>query len=151
VKLDGGNLMTTVIDGPPVERQVVGDMIRRSLPALPVVVAVAGLVWGVNGAISAAVAIAIVLVNFCLSAAILAWAARISLAVLMGAALGGFVLRAALVTLVVVAVKDQAWVEMMPLAVTLLVTHLGLLVWETRHVSASLAFPALAPRKGIAP
>jgi hypothetical protein len=144
-----GSLMTTTVDAPPVERQVVGDMIRRSLPALPVLVVLAALVWGRRGAASAAVAIAIVLVNFCLSAAILAWAARISLGVLMGAALLGFLLRAALVTTVVVLVKDQSWIEMLPLAVTLLVTHLGLLVWETRHISASLAFPALAPKKGI--
>lgn len=141
------DLATTVIDGPPVERQVVGDMIRRSLPALPVIVLVAGLIWGVNGAISAALAVAIVLVNFCLSAAILAWAAKVSLAVLMGAAMFGFLLRGALVTVVVVLVKDEPWVELLPLAVTLLVTHLGLLVWETRHVSASLAFPGLAPSK----
>ena len=38
-----------------------------------------------------------------------------------------------------------------PLAFTLVITHLGLLIWETRHVSASLAFPALKPRaqKGV--
>jgi len=33
------------------------------------------------------------------------------------------------------------------LAVSLLVTHLGLLVLETRHVSASLAFPSLKPHR----
>jgi hypothetical protein len=31
------------------------------------------------------------------------------------------------------------------LAVTVLLTHLGLLAWETRFVSASLAYPALKP------
>lgn len=148
MKVHGDSLLTTTIDGPPVEREVVGDMIRRSLPALPVLVVVAGLVWGVDGATSAALAVGIVLVNFALSAAILSWAARISLGVLMGAAMFGFVLRGALVTTVVVLVKDQPWVELLPLAVTLLVTHLGLLAWETRHVSASLAFPGLAPEKG---
>lgn len=145
----GDQALLVPSDAPPVEREVVADMIRRSLPALPVVVLLAGLVWGTKGALSAAVAVAVVLLNFCLSAAILVWAARISLAFLMGAALFGFFVRAALVTGAVVVLKDQAWVELMPLAVTLLVTHLGLLIWETRHVSASLAFPGLAPKKGI--
>ena len=42
-------------------------------------------------------------------------------------------------------VKDLPWVEMVPLAITLLVTHLGLLLWETRYVSLSLAYPGLKP------
>ncbi|MEY4224878.1 MAG: hypothetical protein RIS33_1812, partial [Actinomycetota bacterium] len=33
------------------------------------------------------------------------------------------------------------------LGFTIIVTHLGLLVWEMRYVAASLAFPALKPRK----
>ena len=32
-----------------------------------------------------------------------------------------------------------------PLGATLVVSHLGLLLWETRYVSASLAFPGLKP------
>ncbi|HWI03427.1 MAG TPA: hypothetical protein VNT52_06290, partial [Acidimicrobiales bacterium] len=71
--------------------------------------------------------------------------ARISLALLMGAALGGFVLRLFLLTAVVWAVKDQAWIDITALGLSLVVTHLGLLIWETRHVSASLAYPGLKP------
>jgi hypothetical protein len=141
-----------VIDGdtpaaaaPPVEQQVAADMVRRSLPVLPVLILVAGLIWGVDGALSAAYAIALVLANFLVSATILARAARIGVGVLMAAALGGFVIRLALITVAVLAVKDQAWVSMVPLGLTLIVTHLGLLVWETRHVSISLAYPALKP------
>ena len=32
-----------------------------------------------------------------------------------------------------------------PLAITIIVSHLGLLVWETRYVSLSLAYPGLGP------
>jgi hypothetical protein len=141
-----------VIDGdtpaaaaPPVEQQVAADMVRRSLPVLPVLILVAGLIWGVDGALSAAYAIALVLANFLVSATILARAARIGVGVLMAAALGGFVIRLALITVAVLAVKDQAWVSMVPLGLTLIVTHLGLLVWETRHVSISLAYPGVKP------
>ncbi len=131
--------------GPAVERTVATDMIRRGLPALPVLVLLAGLVWGMEGAISAAFAVALVLVNFLVSATILARTARIGLSLLMAAALGGFVARLAFLTVAFLVVKDQAWMELVPFGLTLIVTHLGLLVWETRHVSVSLAFPGLKP------
>lgn len=137
--------LSTADPGPAVEAQVAGDMARRILPVFPVLVLVAGLIWGADGAISAALAVVLVLGNLALSAALLGWAARISLALLMAAALGGFILRLVLLTAVVYAVKDQGWVDIVALGITLAVTHVGLLVWETRHVSASLAYPGLKP------
>lgn len=131
--------------GPAVEQQVATDMIRRSLPVLPVLILVAGLVWGVDGALSAAFAIGLVFLNFFFSASLLAWAARISLGLLMAAALGGFILRLALITVAVLLVKDQSWVSLIPLGFTLIITHLGLLIWETRHLSLSLAYPTMKP------
>ena len=131
--------------GPAVEREVVFDMIRRALPALPALIVLAGLIWGVDGALSAAFAIGIVLVNFVVSANLLAWSARIALTLMMAAALGGFIIRLILITVAVLAVKDQAWVELVPLGLTLIVTHLGLLIWEARHLSLSLAYPTVKP------
>jgi hypothetical protein len=49
---------------------------------------------------------------------------------------------------VVWALKDRSWIELVPLGLTIVVTHLGLLVWETRYVSTTLAFPGLLPRDG---
>ena len=66
----------------------------------------------------------------------------------MGAVLFGYLARLALVTVAVLAVKDMAWVELVPLGFTLIITHIGLLVWEARHVSMSLAYPGLKPKKG---
>ena len=131
--------------GPAVEAQIAADMAKRMLPVLPVVVLVSGLAWGPDGAASGALAVALVLGNLALSAVLLGRAARISLALLMVAALGGFVLRLFLLLAIVWAVKDQPWVDITALGFTLIVTHLGLLVWETRHVSASLAYPGLKP------
>jgi hypothetical protein len=130
---------------PAVEREVAGDMIRRALPVAPVLIVLASIPWGLAGGASAAYAIGIVLVNFGLSAALLGWAARISLPFLMGAALFGYLIRLALITAAVWVVKDQSWVSIVPLGMTLIVTHLGLLFWETRHVSVTLAFPGLKP------
>jgi hypothetical protein len=138
----------TADHGPAVEAQIVADMARRSVPAFPVLLLLAGLFWGVDGALSAAFAVGLAVANLVLSAVLLGRAARISLAALMAAALGGFLLRLVLLTAVVWAVADQPWVELVPLGLTLIVTHLGMLIWEARHVSASLAFPALKPTGG---
>jgi hypothetical protein len=138
---------TQKVDGPPVEQQVAWDLIRRGAYVAPVLLLAAALGWGLDGALSAGYAIALVLANFALSASLLAWSARVSLTVLMAAALGGYIVRLALITVAVLAVIHQSWMEVIPLAFTLVITHLGLLVWETRYVSATLAYPALKPRK----
>jgi len=98
-------------------------------------------------ALSAAFAIALVLGNFLLSATLTAGAARISLGMVMGAVLFGYLFRLALITGAVLAVKDMGWVHLPVLGLTLIVAHLGLLFWETRYVSASLAFPTLKPTR----
>jgi hypothetical protein len=131
--------------GPAVEREVAFDMVRRALPVAPVLIALALIPWGVDGALSAAFAIAVVVANFLLAAWVLAAASRISYGLLMGAALFGYLVRIGLIGLAVWAVKDLSWVEPLPLGLTLIVTHLGLLLWELRYVSASLAFPGLKP------
>lgn len=133
---------------PAVERQLALDMLRRGLPAVPVVIVLSALVWGADGALSSAYGLAIVALNLLASAAMLGWAARTSPSALMATALVGFLLRMGLVFLALFAVRDQEWVRFAPLGITVLVAHLGLLFWETRYVSASLAFPGLKPRKG---
>ena len=133
---------------PEVERQLVTEMIRRALPLAPVIVLVAGLLTGVDGALSSAFGLAVVVVNFAVSAALLSWAGRRSIALLMGTALFGYLVRMGLVALAIYAVKDLAWVELVPLGITIVVTHLGLLWWETRHLSLTLAFPGVKPRQG---
>ena len=74
----------------------------------------------------------------------LGWCAAVAMA---AAAMGGYVLRLALLTVAVFAIRHQHWVAWVPLAFTLLVTHFALLIWETRYVSASLAYPGLKPKK----
>jgi hypothetical protein len=142
----GGPSLHDPVGGDPVELQVARDMARRALPVLPVLVAVSAAIWGVAGPLSCLFAVAIVLANFALSAFILMRAARISLAVMMGAALFGYIGRLALITVAVLLVHGQWWVAIVPLGLTLVITHLGLLLWETKHVSVSLAYPGLKPQ-----
>lgn len=131
--------------GPEVEREVVVDMIKRALPLAFPLVALAWLISGPKMAASTGLAVALVLINFLLAAAILSWGARTSPAALMGAALGGFLLRMVLLLGTLTLLRGRSWVSVTPLALTLLVSHVALLVWELRRVSASLAFPGLKP------
>jgi hypothetical protein len=128
------------------EREIAVDMVRRAAMATPVLLLVAFVGWGVDGVASAAFAIGLLVVNLLLSAALLTYAARISVVLLMAATLFGYVLRLGILLVAVLAVRDQPWMEMLPFGLTLIVTHLGLLLWETKYVSASLAYPGLKPR-----
>ena len=146
-----GEAFVTRFEGPGPEGVIVKDMARRAAMAAPALVLIFGLIWGVDGALSTLFAIGLVLVNFALSAAILSYSARISLGLLMGAALFGFLIRMGLLLGAVLLVRNQPWVSMVPLALTIVITHLGLLFWELKYVSASLAFPALKPALPVAP
>ena len=130
---------------PAVEKTLALDMLRRSIVFAPVVVLLGGLIWGLDGAASAGIAVALVLANLLASAIALSWAANVSLNMIMIVAFVGFAARMGLVTVVVYLVKDEPWIDLVALGVAILVTHLGLLFWELRYVSASLAFPALKP------
>jgi ATP synthase I chain len=127
------------------EVEVSRDLIRRGLIVAPVLIAICAVIWGADGAWSAAYGIALVLVNFALSAGIIAYTARISIHLLMGATLFGYLIRLGLIFLAVWVVKDASWISLPALGATIIVTHLGLLVWELRYVSISLAYPGLKP------
>ena len=135
----------TRLDGPSPEREVSRDIAKRGLIATPVLVALCGAIWGMAGVWSCLYGIAIVIVNFLLSAALLAFAARISLGLMMGVALFGYLIRLGLIFLAVFLVRDASWISLIALGLTIIVTHLGLLIWELRYVSASLAYPGLKP------
>ncbi len=138
---------TTGDDRAP-ETQIALDLVRRGLPVAPAVIGIGALVAGTAGALSSGFAICLVFGNFLLSALLVAGAARISLALVMGAVLFGYLLRLGIITGSVLVVKDFSWVHLPVLGITLVVIHLGLLFWETRYVSASLAFPTLKPVPG---
>ncbi|HUS42538.1 MAG TPA: ATP synthase subunit I [Ilumatobacteraceae bacterium] len=140
-------LITTRFDGPAPEVEVSTDMIKRGLIVAPLLIAVCGVIWGMDGVWSSAYGIAIVLANFALAAASIASAARISLGLMMAATLFGYIIRLALIFLAVWLVKDAAWISFPALGSTIIITHLGLLFWEMKYVALSLAHPGLKPTK----
>ena len=139
--------MVTQLDGEPVEIQVTVDMVKRGLLVAPVLIAVCAVIWGADGAWSATFAIGLVLVNFLLSAALISSTAKISLGLMMGATLFGYLIRLGLIMLAVLLVKDAGWISLPALGATIIVTHLGLLLWELKYVAISLAHPGLKPAR----
>ena len=133
------------VEGVAPEVAIVRDIVKRAAYVAPAFLLVSGLIWGLHGAYSTAYGLAIVVCNFALAAALLSWSANISAGLMMGAALFGYLIRLALIFLAIWLVRDAAWVVMVPLGLTIIVAHLGLLFWEMKYISASLAFPALKP------
>lgn len=143
----GKPAMVTQLDGEPVEIKVSADMVKRGLVAAPVLIAICAVIWGADGAWSAAFAIALVLLNFLLSAALISYTAKISLGLMMGATLFGYLIRLGLIMLAVLLVKDAGWISLPALGATIIVTHLGLLLWELKYVAITLAHPGLKPAR----
>ncbi len=127
------------------EPEIALDVLKRAIWVLPVVAILGAVGWGAAGAASATFGLVVAVANLVLSAYLLAWSARISIGLMMGTALFGYLIRLAMIFAAVWVVKDQTWVEIWPLGLSLIITHLGLLFWELRYVSASLAYPGLRP------
>lgn len=139
--------ITTRLEGDAPEITVSLDIIKRGAYVAPIIVAVCAVFAGLDGVFSALYGIGLVLVNFFFAAGLVAVTARISLGLMMGAVLFGYLARLGLIFLAVILVRDASWISLTALGLTIIVTHLGLLVWEMRYVAASLAFPALKPKK----
>jgi hypothetical protein len=131
------------LEGPAPEVMVSNDLVRRGLIASPVLIAVCAVIWGGDGAWSCAYAIGIVLANFALAAGSIALSARISLGLMMATVLFGYLVRLGLMFLAVYLVKDAGWISLPALGATIIVTHLGLLIWELKYVALTLSSPGL--------
>jgi len=141
----GASAPVTHWEGPSPVVEVARDIARRGLLVAPIGVLVGAAIDGIPGAASVLYGLAIIVVNFLLSAFMLSQAARISFAAVGAAALIGYGIRLGLIFVAVMLVREQDWVRLVPLGLTLIVTHLGLLFWELRYVSGSLAYPGLKP------
>jgi hypothetical protein len=139
------NTMATRDVGPATEVAVSTDMVKRGLFVAPAMIAVCLVIWGLDGALSSAYGIVIVLANFALAARLISYTAPISLGLMMGAILFGYLVRLGLIFGAVWLVRDAAWISFPALGATIIITHLGLLVWELKYVAISLAYPGLKP------
>ena len=142
--VDQGALGARIV-GPSPAMAVAVDIVKRSVWAVPIAVIASAAFWGLDGVWSTLYGLAIVVVNFLLAGWLLQIGGRMGAAAMGAAAMFGFLFRLGLIMVAVLAVRNQPWVELVPLGLTIIITHLGLLFWELRHISSSLAFPGLKP------
>ena len=128
------------------ERAIAHDIVRRGLFGGPVLVGVCAGVWGFDGLWSSGYALGLILINFWLAASLITWSMRISPTMLLAGVMGGYFIRLAILTGAYFLVRNTGWFEALPFVITLVAAHIVLLVWETRYVSLSLAYPGLKPQ-----
>jgi hypothetical protein len=131
---------------PLVEREVALDIVKRGLMVSPLILLLSA-IRGWDGVASGAIALGIVLVNFLAAAAIMSRAAKSGPTAIGAAALGGYVLRLAVILVALVLLRHQPWIDLPTLGFVIVGTHLGLLVWEMKYVSLTLAAPGLKPAR----
>jgi len=139
------SMFTTRLEGPAPEVEVSTDLVKRGVIVAPLIVAICGVIWGLDGVWSSMYGIGLVLANFALAAAVIAVTIRISFTMMLGGVLFGYLFRLGLIFVAVFAVRDAGWISLPALGATIIVTHLGLLVWELKYVALSLAYPGLKP------
>ena len=130
-----------------IEVKISLDLVKRAAYVTPVAVVVAAMIWDGPGAASALFAIGLVIVNFLLSAVLVSGAARISVGLVMAATLFGYLIRLGLILVAFLLVRDLGWISRPALGSTIIVSHLGLLVWELKYVAISLAHAGIKPAR----
>jgi hypothetical protein len=132
---------------PAVEREIAFDLAKRGILVAPVALAIGGLIAGVDGVISVAIALGIVTINFLVAAWSVGWAANVSPQAVGAAAAGSYVVRLGAIFVALFLLKDASFIDLPVLGFALVLSHLALLFWETKHLSITLAAPGLKPER----
>jgi len=131
-----------------IESSIAVDLAKKGAIVAPLVILGLGLWRGPDAALGAALALAIVVVNFLASAAILGWTAQHSPHALGGVAMLSFLGRLVIITILGAGIKQLDIVDFQVFCFTLIVSYLALLFWEMRSISLTLAYPGLKPKPG---
>ena len=131
-----------------IERGIASDLAKKAAIVTPIVVIGLGVWRGPDAALGAFLALALVVVNFFASAAILGWTAKHAPHALAGVAMLSFLGRLVIITIIGAGIKQLDIVDFPVFAITLVVSYLALLFWEMRSISLTLAYPGLKPKPG---
>lgn len=115
-----------------VEVEIARGMARHAVVLGPLLVLAGGLWRGVDGAASAGLGLVLVMVNVTAAAFLARRAAAISPSALYVAALGGYVLRLGVLTVIVLLLRDV--VDAPAFGASIVTSQLALLTWEVRSV-----------------
>lgn len=114
-----------------VEFLIARNMVARALFVAPIIVLIAWRLSGSLGAVSAAIGVGVVTINFLLSGWVLSKAATISLQLYHAAALFGFFLRLGFITVSMFAVASLFEVDRQALGIAAVAAFMVLLILET--------------------
>ena len=119
----------------PVELDMAKSTVRRSVVVGPIIIALAWLIRGWDGAWSAALGVAIVVGYYLVTGVFLSMAARISFAAYYAAALLGFIVRLGLIAATMYLLANILPVDREALGVSVVVAYLALLILEVRALA----------------
>ena len=118
------------------------ELVRRVLPFVPLALiaafAIGWIAGGSGAAWSATIAVAIVAANFVAFALSIAWAAAVSDTMLAIVALGGYLVRLIIFTMVLVGLNTLAWFSPLAFVLALMPAVIALLVYEAKILSGRM-------------
>ncbi len=120
------------------ERALVRRVSPVALPVAAAAFAIGALFGGPRVAWSAAIAIAIVYLNFAANAFSISWAASISPTFVSIVAIGGYAVRLIVYTVVLVALNQLSWFSPLAFVLALMPATVALLVFEARALSGRM-------------
>ena len=127
--------MTTTVEP---ERELVRRLLPFAVPAIAIAAGVGAVLGGSGAAWSAAIAIAIVALNFVAHAGSIGWAARISPMILMAVGLGGYVVRLAAFTVALLLLERLAWFSALAFVAAFAPATIALLAVEMRLLTGRM-------------
>lgn len=130
---------------PDVEMKIAKDIAKRSIFLFAPVALLLGVLRGPDAAIAVLFAGVVIVMNLFIAAEISRVCARISPSAIMGGALGGFVVRLAIIFILALVVKNLEIIDYKVWLLSVAIGHIALLAWETRYISFSLSHPGVKP------
>ncbi len=123
---------------PAPERELIRRIWPFALPATILAFALGSWFGGIDAGWSAAIAIAVVFVNFVAHGWSLALAATISPMVLYAVGLGGFVVRLGIIVAIIAVLDQQSWFSLPAFLAALVPSTIALLVLEMKLLSGRM-------------
>jgi hypothetical protein len=120
------------------ERELIRRVSPFAVPAAVVAYAVGAIFGGASVGWSAAIAIAIVYLNFVANALSIAWAASVSTTLVSVVALGGYVVRLIIYTTALVLLNQLPWFSPVAFALALVPAVVALLIYEAKALSGRM-------------
>jgi hypothetical protein len=117
------------------ERELIRRALPLSVPAFAAAAVLGGLLGGRYAAVSAAIGVAIVFLNFVVHGLSLNHAARISLTALYAAGLFGFVIRLGVIFVMMILLNQLDWFSPVAFAAAVIPCTIVLLAFEMKQLS----------------